>query len=361
MAERDLDLLVLHNMANICYLTGYETPMCDWYTCLLVPAAGELTLHACDVGLAVVHTRLQNIEWVRWDTMGQGTGQLVEAIRASGSGRRRVGLEMRRPGLNAHTYAQLLAQVPEVDFVDATDVVLRVRMIKSPEEIQCLRQAAGYTAAGIRAAIAAARPGATENTVAAAASEAMIRAGSEFFSIDPHVRTGVRASLAHATYRRTPVRTGDTLILEMGGVHHRYTAPLYRTVVVGRPSDRVSRLAAVCLEALACLYENIRPGRTFDDAARAADHILTAADEEAEVVPSHGYSVGLGFPPDWVEHSTFIREGCPDVFQPGMVFHTPRSLRVPGVTSAGFSETVMVTARGCEPVGTQVARELVTV
>src|SRR5262245_48303187 len=56
MMAQGIDLLVVHGMPNICYLTGHETPMSDWYACLLVPAEGALTLHACDVGLAVVHT-----------------------------------------------------------------------------------------------------------------------------------------------------------------------------------------------------------------------------------------------------------------------------------------------------------------
>jgi Xaa-Pro dipeptidase len=360
MAERGIDLLLVHNMANVCYLTGYETPMSDWYVCLFVPAAGALTLHACDVGLAIVHSWFKNIVWVRWDTMGLGATQLIDAVQGHGGSGKRVGLETRRPGLNVQTYVQLKKSFPDTDFVDATDVVSRLRIMKSSAELDCMRKAAHYTDAGISAAVAAARTGVTENDVAAAASEAMISAGSEYFSIDPLVRTGKRTSMAHATYRRNTVENGDPMILEMGGVHSRYTAPIYRTISIGPPSARLSRLAEGCLNALECLYEYIRPGRSFEDAARAAEKVLVGVDADAEVVPSCGYSVGLGFPPDWVEHSTFIRTGCEDVFQPGMVFHTPRSLRVPGVMSAGFSEAIVITANGCEPLS-QLPRKLLIV
>jgi Xaa-Pro dipeptidase len=360
MREKSIDLLILNNLATVCYLTGYETPMSDWYVCLFVPAHGDVVLHACDVGLALTHARLPNVEWVRWDTMGLGARQLLDTIQGYGVAKKRVGLEMRRPGLNVDAYITLKTNYPDADFIDATDVVSRIRVIKSHAEIACMKQAARYTDAGISAAIAAVRVGVTDNSIAAAAGAAMVDAGSEYFSIPPLVRAGPRTSLAHATNRRHVVKHSDPIILEMGGVHNRYTAPIYRTLAVGEASPRLKSLSAKCLEALDCLYENIKPGRTFHDAASAVAKILLSADPEAEVVPSCGYSVGLGFPPDWVEHSVFVRIGSEEVFEPGMVFHTPRSLRVPGVISAGFSEAILVTPNGCEPLS-RLPRELTIV
>ena len=359
MARAGLDFALVHNMANLCYLTGHQTPMADWYNCLLVPASGELTLQVCDAGLAVVHTQgVGKLVWVRWDTMSGGAArQTVELLGQYDLTGKRVGLEMRRPGVDPFACEVFRTSFPETEFVDATELVLRLRAVKSPAEIACLREAARITVAGITSALGAIKPGVTENDIAAAGSEAMIRAGSEFFSIEPFVRTGARAAMAHATYKRTPVRAGDAVILEFGGVYQRYSAPLYRTAVVGRPSERLQRLSDICLETLNRLYGNIRPGRTMHDVAEATVKALETVESDTEVNPHHGYSVGIGFPPDWVEHSMFIRRGAEDVLQPGMTFHTPRALRIPGLTSAGFSETILVTDTGCEPL-TNHPREL---
>jgi Xaa-Pro dipeptidase len=73
-----------------------------------------------------------------------------------------------------------------------------------------------------------------------------------------------------------------------------------------------------------------------------------------------GYSVGIGFPPDWAEHSVQITRGYMNILQPGMVFHTARSVRLPGIISAAFSETILVTETGCE-ILTPHRRELVIV
>jgi Xaa-Pro aminopeptidase len=362
MADWGLDVLLLHHLANICYLTGYQTPMSNWYNCLLVPAEGELSLQVCDfeVGLALVNTAVPNILNVRWNQMDEAAEQLVQLIRDQGFEKKRIGLEMRRPGLDPYTYEQLRKEFPNADFQDASYLVPKVRAIKSPAEIECMRQAAKYTVAGMKAAIAAIKPGVSDNEIAAAASEAMIKAGSEFFCTDPFVRAGLRSGIIHATFGRNLVKPGDPIIIEIGGVHQRYTAPLYRTAVLGEPSLRLKLLSESALRTLETLYENIRPGRTVDEVARAAAKELKTVDPEVYLSNYHAYPVGLGFPPEWSEHSVWIEEGATDVLQPGMTFHGVRSLRIPGLMAAGFSETITVTKTGCE-ILTHFPRELIKV
>lgn len=350
MAEQGLDCLLVNNTPSMCWLSGYQTPMADWYNCLIVPAKGDLTLQICDVGLGVVNTyTVAHFHWVRWDTMsGEAARQLMQILKDYDIDKKRVGVEMRRPGLDPYTFEQLKRTYPNTEFVDASDLTLKLRAVKSPAEIESLRKAAKMTSAGMAAACAALKPGVTENTLGAAAAAGMIEAGSEYFSISPFVRSGVRSAMVHATFKNTLIEPGDSVVLEMGAVHNRFTAPLYRTAIIGNPPDQLRRLVDAALETLELLYANVRPGRTMDEATQAAAKRLKQVKPEADYNENHAYSVGIGFPPDWVEHSVFIRPGSQDVLKPGMTFHTPRSFRVPGVLSTGFSETILVTDTGCE-------------
>ena len=70
--------------------------------------------------------------------------------------------------------------------------------------------------------------------------------------------------------------------------------------------------------------------------------------------------MGIGFPPDWTEHSIFMDERYDRVLEEGMVFHTPMSGRVPGEAGLSFSETLAVTATGCEALS-KTKRELTVV
>ena len=48
MDRAGLDVLLVHSLPNICYLTGFQTPLSDWYHCLILPRDGEPVLQVCD-------------------------------------------------------------------------------------------------------------------------------------------------------------------------------------------------------------------------------------------------------------------------------------------------------------------------
>ena len=74
----------------------------------------------------------------------------------------------------------------------------------------------------------AARVGRTDNEIAAAAYEAMIRAGSEYLRTQPFVATGPRSGMVHTTFRRRPLALGDAIFVETASSYYRYTAPVMR-------------------------------------------------------------------------------------------------------------------------------------
>jgi Xaa-Pro aminopeptidase len=176
--------------------------------------------------------------------------------------------------------------------------------------------------------------------------QAMLNAGSEYFCIDPIVRAGKRSGVMHATCNRAVVRPGDAILMEFGGVYQRYCAPLLRAAVIGEPPERLRRLADASLQAMSSLFANLRPGRTMGDIACAATRQMIDSNPSVQMRGYFGYSVGIGFPPSWVERSVEIAEGREEVLLPRMTLHLHRSMRVPGLMGVGFSESVVIT-EGC--------------
>ncbi len=83
----------------------------------------------------------------------------------------------------------------------------------------------------------------------------------------------------------------------------------------------------------------------YSPCARAT---LAQVDPAVRISGYFGYSIGIGFPPSWVERSVEIAVGRKDVREPGMTFHTHRVLRVPGLVGVGFSESIVITENGYE-------------
>jgi Xaa-Pro aminopeptidase len=360
MGRAGIDLVLLHSLPDICWLTGYQTPLSDWYSCAIVPLEGEVVLQVCDHELAAMHTYVETFLLVSWEDMDTAATQLVSHLRAIGAAAACIGVQLRRPGLLPFTERALRRAFPGAGLVDIGNLVLRLRAVKSPAEIACLREAARLSTLGVRAALATLRDGVTENDITAAAMEAIVANGGEYFSIDPIVRSGLRSGVTHATAKRRVVRAGDPILMEIGAVYQRYCAPLLRTAVIGKPSPQLRHLADVSLAAMELLFANLSAGRTAGDVASAAMKALAGLGPEVRMRGYFGYAVGIGFPPSWVERSIEIAEGRDDVLEVGMTFHLHRVLRVPGVVGVGFSETAVVTARGYELL-TEYPRELVVI
>jgi Xaa-Pro dipeptidase len=260
--------------------------------------------------------------------------------------------------LPKHHYGGLIDALPRATFVDARDAVCSASLLKSPAELACVRRAARLSDLGIEAALREVAEGKTDQDVAAAACEAMVRHGSEYMCIQPIVTTGQRSGIPHSTHRRAAVNSGDPIFLEFGACICRYSAPIMRTVVLGRASENVRRTAAATLSALNYAIEAMKPGVTGDEVARAA---WRAIETDRPSIFYHGvvgYSVGLSFPPNWADVPFFLMKGQQARLEPGMLFHLPIASRDLGNYCVGFGETVAITENGCEVMGKQ-PRELV--
>jgi Xaa-Pro dipeptidase len=275
-----------------------------------------------------------------------------------GLGRARIGIEQSSWDLRGDTLLRIKAALPEARWVDAGGLIERVKRIKSPAEIACVRQAARLTDLGMQAALAATAAGRTDNTVAAAAYDAIIRNGGEYMCLDPIVTVGPRSGLPHSTHRRVPIQPGDAVLIEIGACYHRYSAPLMRTAFVAPLAAELRRAAEACRRANDTAIRGLRPGVP----ARAIAAEATRA--WADVLPGrvwHGiyaYSIGLSFPPKWNDCPFGVTFDNEAPVEAGMVLHVTCSLRDPGRWGVAFSETVAVTEQGPE-VLTNVTRDLV--
>ena len=226
---------------------------------------------------------------------------------------------------------------------DATGLVNRCRLTKSPAEIALMRRAARISEAVIDGLMARTRPGARKNEVVAEAWRDAIRgtdgAWGDYPAIVPMLPSGPEASAPHLTWDGRPFRAGEATFFEISGCHRRYHAPLCRTIHLGPPPPQMERAAQAVAEALEAGLSAARPGAMAGDVARAMRAPLGAAG--IEKAGRMGYSVGLSYPPDWGERTLSVRESDETVLGPGMTLHL-----MPGLWMDGWgyecTETALV-------------------
>jgi Xaa-Pro aminopeptidase len=351
MSERGLDLLLVFTPENVSYLTGYETIGYSSFLCLLVPREGTPRMIVREMELDVAHATTWLSEFATvsdtQDPIEIASGIVAELARSGAA----VGVEETSPFVSARTWRGVVDSLTRIGAqpVDGSGLVEPVRRVKSDEELVLIREACDLAVAGMDAAVNAVQSGVTENQVASVAFTAMVDGGSDFLSGGPIVTSGVRGSIAHTTFGNRTILDGDAVLVELGGCRRRYGGALMRTVGVGGGGDRFSELATVLDEALDAAIAAIAPGRTCGSVDAACRTHIEGAGLGRWFRKRTGYSMGVAFAPDWGEgHIASMRDGDDMVLEPGMAFHLPPAVRLPGETVYGVSETIVVTANGCD-------------
>ena len=349
MAQRGLDGIVLFGAHNINYLTGMDSEnLFDPQACVVAAGADPV-----QVILDFEHGRFANSAWlaasVEFDGFADPVLAYASAMQRQGLGTGRIGVEQRAIGHDQ--YGKLVAALPGAVLEDAFGVVEGARLVKSQVEIELMREAAAVTDAAVTAGFAAIADGRPDYEVAAAVCSGLYNNGSDLVCWGPIVAAGYRGGLAHSSHNGYRMRTGDTVFIEVTGQRKRYTAPLMRTAVIGKPSARQRRIADASASAVAAILATARAGTPARDiAAMAALKPIGPVLDEVFFHHNFGYPVGVGYPPSWIETlGFFLRSDNAAPVEAGMVFHLPMSLRVVGEFGICLSHTMLVTPDGGVP------------
>ncbi|MET9272875.1 M24 family metallopeptidase [Kribbella sp. NPDC003557] len=357
LAERGLGALVVSDPANLFYLTGYDA--WSFYTpqCLLVPADGDVQFFARAMDAAgasytsnlradqthgypevLVHRPdVHPYDWI---------AKICHELIPAGAD---VAVESDAHYFTARGYLALSNGLPGRRLVDSAELVNWVRLVKSPYELDQLRIAGTIAEQAMRVALDRLRPGRRQCDVAAEILAAQATGtpehGGDYPAIVPMLPTGDAAGTPHLTWSDRPFVDNEATTIELAGVHGRYHAPLARTVMLGDPPRRLRETAKIVADGMRAALSAIRPGVT-GGAVHAAFNAVIAAQglvKESRI----GYSIGIGYPPDWGERTVSLRPEETTVLTAGMAFHVILGIWMDG-WGYELSEPVAVSADGVE-------------
>ena len=348
MDAAGLDALLVMNPANVFYLSGFQTFAVDGAACLVVPRHGDpsIAMDPPEFGSAWISAWFDDLRG--YPPGGDRPAYAASMLAEYGLDRGRIGVDDANWGQTPAFRAGLEQSLPQAEFVSAGQLFIELRRLKSPAEIEHIRWAALATRAATEAAVETAAAGVTDGEIAGAAYAAMTHAGGEYPCLAPIVTSGRRSGILHSTHKRRTIEPGDTILLEIGACHQRYTAPQMRTLTVGPPADDVRRAADACIAALNAVLDALRPGAVARDVAEIGWRALAAAGDDLVFHGNFGYGIGAGFPPNWADATGFIQRDQSTILEPGMVFHHPIAVRRLGKFGVAFSETSVITKDGCE-------------
>ena len=321
MAEAKLDGLLMFRQESMYYLTGYDTFGYVFFQCLYLGADGKLTLltRAPDL-LQAKHT--SDIEDIRiWVDApdAKPAEQLREILSSHGCKGKRLGVEWESYGLTARNGQRLAAALEGFcALVDASELVSRLRVVKSPAELAYVRRAAELGDAALDEARRLAKPGASEGDILAAMQSAVFRGGGDDPANEYIIGSGPDALLCRYKSGRRNLDATDQLTLEFAGVYRHYHSCLMRTLAIGRVDPRLAEMHKAAVEALQASETALKPGHSFGDVFDAHARALDALGHRAHRLNACGYSLGTTFAPNWMDWP-MLYHGNPVPIAPGMV------------------------------------------
>jgi len=358
MQKKGIDLLVSHDPANMNYLTGYDAWSFYYAQCVLVHLNEDepiCFIRAQDGGGAYIKTYLKNENIIEYDEKYIHTWPLhpyqylVEIIKKRKWDNLNIGLEMDSHYFTAYCYETIKKGLPNAKFKDAERLVNWVRVVKSNKEIKLMQSAARIVESGMKTAFKSINPGVRQCDAVADIQKALFNGTKEFGGDYPSIATllptGKGTSASHLTHTDEKFVSGEATIIEIAGAYKRYHCPMARTVLLGEKDQKKVDTMKATNEALDAGISATKPGNTVDDVAQKFWGVLDKYKIKKD--SRTGYSIGIGYPPDWGEQTFNILKGDKTILQPNVTFHMIAVMQF-GDWGVEASEAVRVTENGSE-------------
>jgi Xaa-Pro aminopeptidase len=318
MEEAHLDGLLITDELNYIYFTGHRSQqnpvdkIRPYVYILPRDGDGVLITMPFEVG------QVQETTWVEDVRQAglMGHSDLIASIlTGKGLAKGRIGAELGREqylGISYNEFSQIQNALPKAEFRDAAPVLLKLRAIKSPREVEYLRKSAEISATSEAEMFASIRAGMTELETARILRERLAANGGE--KVNFLVLHSGPGMVSVPTERK--LRAGDIVVCDTGAEYRGYCSDVARTASVGEPSDEVAEFYSWTMAVRQKCSDLLRAGNTPRIVVSACrEAISQRGGLETMGVGRIGHGVGL----ETTEYPSLAMEED-IVFEPGMVF-----------------------------------------
>jgi Xaa-Pro aminopeptidase len=334
LAEREADLLLVTDLVNVRYLTGFSgsngAALVGPDQRTFITDFRYLT-QATDEVFEEFHTEI-------------ASSDLLAGVAAALPDRRplRLGFD------DAHVSVKALEHLRElvgdgVELVPASGLVEELRAIKDPDEIERIRAAARLADAALREVLEKGLAGRTERDVALDLEFAQRRMGAEAVSFPPIVAAGSHGALPHARPRDVEIPRGTLVVIDWGAQLDGYCSDCTRTFATGELDPRDREVYDLVLLAQEKALAAIRPGPTGKEVDAVAREIITAGGHGEHFGHGLGHGVGLE-----VHEGPRLAKSGTEALAAGQVVTVEPGVYVPNAVGVRIEDLVHVTGDGHE-------------
>ncbi|MCW4052877.1 MAG: Xaa-Pro peptidase family protein [Candidatus Bathyarchaeota archaeon] len=363
LSLRKMDALYVAGHVSIFYLTGFSYIATERPAALLIPAEGELTFMGplLEVDHIPLKTKLIGDVKTYFDYPGKKhpIDHFADFLKEMNFENKRIGIDNMTGAEGNWGYSgpTITQKLPRTKFILAKDIINNMRLIKTKEEIELMKESARWANLAHSLLQDLAAPNLWDWDVAAAAShEASIimrrtlgpsyepqRWGCTSANVGFRGQVGEMAAIPHSIATRRPMKRGDVLVTGAGADVGGYSCELERTLFLGKPTEKQKRYFLTMQKAQEESLAAFRPGARCSSIDQIATKVFKKAGYRKLIRHHSGHGLGLeGHEPPWLDI------GNDEVLRTGMIVSCEPGIYEPGFGGFRHSDSVLITEDGAE-------------
>ena len=356
MNKQNLDALLMFRQESMYWLTGYDTFGYVFFQTLVLDKKGDLILltRAPDLRQAQNTSNIEDVRiWVDKDKSNP-TEDLKKILNELSLKGKKIGVEYEAYGMTGRNALRLNETLKDYcDLKDESELITKLRVIKSQEEIVYVKKAAELADNALDQAWKYCKAGVNEAKILAEMQKIVLEGGGDYPANEYIIGSGHNALLCRYQAEKRNLSKQDQLSIEWAGTYKHYHSAMFRTILLGKTDPKHIKMHEACVQALKNCESKLKPGNkigeVFDIHAKTFDDLgLNKARMNA-----CGYSLGSTFSPNWMDWP-MLYTGNPYIIQPGNIFFMHMILMdSENQLAMNLGETYLVTKSGNERLGKQ--------
>jgi len=345
MGAEGLDALLPMSPDNLAYTAGAVPPSLKTVrlrlAACLIPREGETeaVVVALEGPLMATQSRMAKTTTYR-EFAENAVGKVASSLKQRGLDGGRIGIE--ETYLPVAFYRALQDSLPRAELFPADELLSEVRSLKSPHEIELIRDIGSAAQRIAESCTARVQAGATEQDLGGMITEEYAAAGGDELTMLV-VGSGERSAHPNAPPTDRVMAAGDIVRLDIIGTKHNYYSDVARTAVVGEPTREQQEIYDLLLRVHEQSLEALRPGVQTSDVYR----IYRESMERAGLPPYHFVGHGLGVT---LHEEPFINEFKSVAVKENMVLCIEPLTMLEDRFGMQIEDEVVITSDGYEPI-----------
>ena len=361
LASQDLAGLLLMTEPDIRYFTGFQTlfwqsPTRPWF--LFVPQTGKPIAIIPEIGQALMkQSWIEDIRcWSAPTPDDDGISLLCDLLSPFEAKGQKIGLlkghetSLRMP---LQDFETLCARLPNLEIVDATEIVRSLRVVKSPAEIEKLRHICSIGSATFAEVLTFIDIGMPLEEVFRQFRITALKNGAD----DVPYLVGAAGQGGYADVisppSKRPLQNGDILMLDTGAIWDGYYCDFDRNFAIGSADDESKRAYDILWQATEAGLKAAKPGNSCADLFHAMAKITKKIDPSGGDIGRFGHGLGMQLT-EQPSHAAFDHR----IIETGMVLTLEPSLSYGRGHMMVHEENILVTETGAELLTTRAPNTL---